>query len=173
MMRLYETTSTVTQNEAATLQRYVHHEIGKIAMRWMLAIFAAMGLLVFYACSREGIQNAVPAVGIVVAAALLMYFLFRISFKAVVAQAHPWGDRAWTHTTWFDEAGVHRLDDDGDEFVYPLKRLRYAYRVDCTILLCTMSQAIIPVNLLYLSGDEQQAFFDLLKMECPKLVALE
>ena len=172
-MRLYETTSTVTPNEAATLQRYVHHEVGKIAMCWMMAIYAAMGLIVFYACSREGIQDAVPAVGVVVVAALLTYFLFRISFKAVVAQAHPWGERSWTHTTWFDEAGVHRLDYDGDEFVYPLKRLRYAYRVDCTILLCTMSQAIIPVNLLYLSEDEQQAFFILIEKGCPKLVALE
>ena len=172
-MRLYETTSTITQNEAATLQRYAHHEIGKITMRWMMAIFAGIGLLVFYACSREDIRDAFPAVGIVAATALLMYFLLRISFKAIVAQAHPWGDRSWTHTTWFDEAGVHRLEDDGDEFVYPLKKLRFAYRVDCTILLCTLSQAVIPVNLLYLSEEERQSFFDLLKKECPKLVALE
>lgn len=172
-MRLYESTSTITQNEAATLQRYAHHVIGKITMRWMLAIYAGMGLLVFYACSREDIQAAIPAVAVVAAAALLTCFLFRISFKAVVAQAHPWGDRSWAHTTWFDEAGVHRLDDDGDEFVYPLKKLRFAYRVDCTVLLCTMSQAVIPVNLLYLSDEERQSFFDLLKRECPKLVALE
>ena len=172
-MRLYESTSAITQNEACTLQRYAHYEVGKIAMRWILAIYAVMGLLVFYACSRKDIATALPAVGIVAAMALLTCFLFHISFKTVVAQAHPWDERSLTYTTWFDKAGVHRLDEDGDEFVYLLKQLRFAYRIDCTILLCTLGQAVIPVNLLYLSEDERQSLFELLKRECPKLVSLE
>lgn len=172
-VRSCESTSVVTQNEACTLQRYAHYEVGKIAMRWVLAIYAGMGLLVFYGCSREDMRAAIPAVAVVAATALLTCLLFRLSFKAIVAQAHPWGDRSFMYTTWISDDSIHRLDEEGDEFVYPLKKMRFAYRAGTRILLCTINQAVIPIDLMQLSETDRRYVFDLLDKKCPKLVALE
>ncbi|MBE5810264.1 MAG: hypothetical protein E7318_04930 [Clostridiales bacterium] len=172
-MRLYETTSTVTQNEIVPLRRYAHTEYGMTlingTMLFLLVLAVIMGVTVY----REDPQEAINCVLLVLALALVFGIFGRILLKYGAKQAHPYSEMSFTHTTWYDGKRFHRLDTDGDEFSWLLRKMRYAWRNGTVVILCTASRALIPVNLLQLSEAERQSFFDLLKSECPKLVALE
>lgn len=172
-MRLYETTSTVTQNEIVPLRRYVHTEYGmKLIngiMIFQMVLMALIGITVY----REEPKEAVTCVVIVLVMALVFGIFGRILLKFGAKEAHPYGDQCYTHTTWYDGKCFHRLDADGDEFSWPLRKVRYAWRIGTVILLCTSSRALIPVNLLLLSETDRRSFFKLLEEECPKLITLE
>ena len=172
-MRSCESTTTITQNDACMLQRYAHQEVGRITNRWMLGIFAVMVAICCFAAYQESDREAIEMAIVFACLMALYYGIFTLCFKHVVAQMHPWGDQTWTHTTWIEDDGIHRLDEDGDEYVYPLRKLRFAYRDGTTLLLATINQAVIPINLMQLSETDRKLVFELLKEKCPKLVALE
>ena len=172
-MRLYETTSTVTQNEIVPVRRYVHVAYGmKIINGTMLSLLALMlmiAVLVYREDSKEGLTCFI----IGLAMALAFGIFGRILLKYGAQQAYPYGDLRYTHTTWYDGKCFHRLDTDGDEFSWPLRKIRYAWRSGPMIILCTTNRALIPVNLLQLPETDRKSLFTLLEEECPKLVALE
>ena len=172
-MRSCESTSVITQNDVCMLQRYVHHEVIRITNRWMTGFLAVLGVSCCYSAFRESLRSGLEVAAIFACIAALNYGIYTICSKHIVAQMHPWGDQTWTYTTWIEDDGIHRLDEDGDEYVYPLRKLRFAYRDGTTLLLATINQAVIPVNLMLLSETDRKYVFELLQMKCPKLVALE
>ena len=172
-MRLYETTSTVTQNEAAPLKRYAHTEYGIRIINRMMLFLLVLAVILGVTVYRENPQEALNCVLIMLVLAAGFAIFGRILLKYASAQSYPPGDLSWTYTTWYDGKCFHRLDDDGDEFAWPLRKIRLAWRSGCVLFLCTSSQAIIPINLLHLSETDHKSLYELLEMECSKLVALE
>ena len=172
-MRSCESTTTVTQNEACKLQRYAHQEVIRITNRWMACFLAVQGVTCCYSAYQESLREGMTVTAVCACLAVLYYVILMLCSKYVVVQMHPWGEQTWTYTTWIEADGVHRLDDDGDEYVYPLRKLRFAYRDGTILLLATINQAVIPVNLMQLPETDRKLVFDLLETRCSKLVALE
>lgn len=172
MMRLYETTSTVTQNEAAPLKRYAHTEYGMRIIKGTM-LFLLLAVILGVTVYREDPQEALNCVLILLVLAAAFAIFGRILLKYGSTQSYPSGDLSWTYTTWYDGKCFRRLDEDGDEFAWPLRKIRLAWRNGSVLFLCTSSQAVIPINLLYLSETERKSLFEMLEAKCPKLVALE
>lgn len=172
-MRLYETTSTVTQNELVPLRRYAHIKYGTKLINGTMLCTLALMLIIGTAVYREEPKEALTCIIIGLVIALAFSIFGRILMKHGAMQTHPYGDMCYTHTTWYDGKRFHRLDADGDESSWPIRKMQYAWRNGTVVILCTTSRALIPVNLLQLSETDRKSFFDLLEEECPKLVALE
>lgn len=172
-MRLYETTSTVTQNEIVPLRRYAHTEYGMRLINGTMLSLLVLMVIIGAAVYREDPKEAVICVVIVLVMAIVFGIFGRILLKHGAKEAHPYGDWCYTHTTWYDGRCFHRLDADGDEFSWPLRKIRYAWRSGTVIILCTTSRALIPVNLLQLSETDRKSFFNMIEERCPRLVALE
>lgn len=171
--RLYETTTTFTQNQAVPIKRYAHAGYGRMVIRGMMLFLLVLAVVLGVTVYREDHQEALTCAIICLVMAVMLGIGGRFILKYGAIQTYLPGDLVFTHTTWYDGKCFHRLDEDGDEFSWPLRRIRYAWRSGYTIFLCTSSATVIPVNLLQLSPTEREAFFELLKTECPKLVALE
>lgn len=172
-MRLYETTSTVTQNECNILKRYAHYLQNMKMMRMMAVTFAVVGL-VFGAVSLQ--HSAFAAVACIVIfgfASIICIPVGSWSSKRVAANFYEDGDDAWTMTTWFDNDGIHRRDEDGDEFAYPLNKLVCAYRADNVLILCAGLQTVLPVNLMQLNETDRKSVFERIETECPKLAMVQ
>lgn len=172
-MRLYETTLTVTQNELVPLRRYVHTEFGMKLINGTMICLLVLMLVIGAAVYREDPKEALTCIIIVLTMALAFGIFGRLLLKYGAKQMHPYSDLYFTHTTWYDGKCFHRLDEDGEEFAWPLRKIRLAWRNEGVLFLCTSSQAVIPINLLHLSETDRRSLFELLKAECPKLVALE
>lgn len=171
-MRLYETTSTVTQNEIVPLRRYTHTEYGMTLINGTMLFLLVLAVIIGLTVYREDPKEAVTCVVIVLVMALAFGIFGRILLKYGGREAYQYGDLCYTHTTWYDGKCFHRLDTDGDDFSWPPRKIRYAWRSGTVIILCTASGALIPVNLLHLSETDRKSFLDLLEEKCPKLVAL-
>ena len=61
------------------------------------------------------------------------------------------------------------MDEDGDEFAYPLNKLVCAYRAGNVLILCAGQQTVLPVNLMQLNETDRKSVFERIKTECPKL----
>lgn len=172
-MKRFESKAVVAQNDAVTLRRYAHHVYAWSLMRAIMIIQLLLGLTVGITLYWERPQEAVTLLCVSVAVILLIAVTARLVIPSAVAQQHPWGGEQLEYISWIEDGCIHRFDDDGDVFVVPLRKLRFAYRNGGMLLLCTLSQAVIPVNLLMLSEVERQDLFVMLKSECPSLTALE
>lgn len=172
-MRLYETTSTVSGRDAAPILRYVNKANLTRLVRGTVLIFivlaAVLGILVY----REDPQEAWFCVIFMLGLALMFGAFGFLVIRFGGGHYASSGDITWTHTTWFDGKCFHRKDDDGDEFSWPLRKIRWAWRNGWMLYLCTSSRALIPVNMLYLSETDRESLLQLLQTKCPGLVAFE
>lgn len=168
-MRLYETTSTVTKNECNIPKRHAHYLQSMKMMRMMAVAFAVIGLVFGVASLQHSVAAAVGCVVMFGLVAGICILVGSWSSKRVAANFYADVDGMWTMTTWFDNDGIHRTDEDGDEFVYPLKRLACASRAGNVLILCTDMQAVLLVNLIQLNETDRKSVFERIKTECPKL----
>ena len=111
-MRLYETTSTVTQNECNIPKRYAHCLQNMKMMRMMAVALAAVGVVFGVAVLRHSVTAAVVCIALFGAAAAVCIPVGAWSAKRVAANFYEDGGASWTMTTWFGEDGIHRVDED-------------------------------------------------------------
>ena len=168
-MRLYETTSTITQNDANIPKRHAHYLQNMKMMRMTALAFAVIGLVFGVASLQHSIFAAVVCIVMFGLVAAICVPVGSWSSKRVAANLYEDGDDAWTMTTWFDNEGIHRMDEDGDEFAYPLNKLVCAYRAGNVLILCAGQQTVLPVNLMHLNETDRKSVFERIKTECPKL----
>lgn len=168
-MRLYETTSTVTQNECNIPKRYAHYLQNMKMMRMMAVAFAVIGVVFGVASLRHSVFAAVVCIAMFGVVAAICVPIGSWVSKRVACNFYEDGDDTWTMTTWFDNDGIHRMDEDGDEFAYPLNKLVCAYRAGNVLILCAGLQTVLPVNLAQLSETDRKSVFERIKTECPKL----
>jgi len=172
-VHLYETTSTITREEAAPILRYANKAYQKRlaygTVNILLLLTMLMGWLVYREDPQEALFCVVFVLGMTAVFGMLCLLLSRFSVNPYTSP----GELSWTHTTWYDGKNFHRLDADGDEFAWPLKKIRWAWRKGWMLLLCTSSRALIPVNLLNLSQTDRESLLELLRTRCHRLIALE
>ena len=171
-MRRYETTSTVMQNECNIPKRYAHYLQNMKMMRMMAVALAAVGVVFGVAGLRHSVAAAVVCIALFGAAAVVCIPVGAWSARRVAANFYEDGGDSWTMTTWFDAEGIHRVDEDGDEFAYPLNKLVCAYRAGDVLLLCAGLQTVLPVNLAQLSETDRESVLNRINAECPKLKML-
>ena len=168
-MRLYETTTTVTQNECNIPKRYAHYLQNMKMMRMMTLAFGVLGVVFGFVSLQHSLLAAVVCVAIFGVAAAVCIPGGAWSSKRVAANFYEDGGDSWTMTTWFDEDGIHRMDEDGDEFAYPLNKLVCAYRSEGVLLFCAGLQTVLPVNLAQLSETDRESVLEQINTGCPKL----
>ena len=168
MMRLYETTSTVTQNECNIPKRYAHYLQNMKIMRMMALIFGVLGIVCAAAAMQHSLLTAIVCLVAFGGAAAICIPVGAWSSKRVAANFYEDGGDSWTMTTWFDNDGIHRMDEDGDEFAYPLNKLVCAYRAEDVLLLCSGLQTVLPVNLAQLSEADRASVLESIGAGCPK-----
>ena len=171
--RMFRTTSVVPMNAAVTLRRYAHHAFAWRIMGLLVLFMVLLGLLSWLTIYRDDPVNALTLNLILLGSMTAGTLLLRAVLPRAIAQKHPWGTESLQYVSWLEDGCIHRLDDDGDMYVIPLRKLRYAWRTEGLLLFCTMAQAVVPVNLLMLSGDEQQALLMILEKGCPQLRILQ
>lgn len=172
-MRLYETTSTVTQNECNIPKRYAHYLQNMKMMRMMAVVFAVMGIVFGIASLQHSVFAAVVCIVMFGMGAAICIPIGSWSSKRVAANIYEDGDASWMMTTWFDNDGIHRADDEGEDDVFPLEKLVCAYRVGNALLLGTKNHSVLPVNLAQLSETDRKSVFERLKTECPRLKMIQ
>lgn len=172
-MRLYETTSTVRQNDAAILQQYAFILRNMKVMLVMSVIFVIMGIVFGIVSMKHNAAAGVLCFGLFAFAAAIMFPIGKLSAKRTAANLYPRGDEAWSMTTWFENDGIHRADDEGEDDVFLLSRLVCGYRAGNVLLLGTNTNSVMPVNLAQLSETDRKSLFDRLKTECPKLKMIQ
>lgn len=168
-MRLYETTSTVTQNECNIPKRYAHYLQNMKMIRLIAVFLIVFGVGIAAGTLKHSIAAAVTSVVFFALAAAVCIPVGSQSSKHVAENYYEDGDGCWTMTTWFDNDGIHRMDEDGDEFAYPLNKLVCAYRAGNVLILCAGLQSVLPVNLMQLNETDRKSVFERIKNECPKL----
>ena len=168
-MRLYETITTVTQNECNIPKRYAHYLQSMKMMRVMAMVFGGLGIVCSVASLQHSLLTAIVCMVTFGAAAVICITVGAWSSKRVAANFYEAGSDSWTMTTWFDEDDIHRVDEDGDEFTYPLNKLVCAYRAGDTLLLCAGMQTVLPVNLVQLSENDRESVLAMINAGCPKL----
>ena len=172
-MRLYETTTTVTQNESNIPKRYAHYLQNFKMMHMMAVMFAVIGIVFGIALLQRSVFAAVVCIAMFGAAAAICVPVGSWSSKRVAANFYADGNDSWTMTTWFDNDGIHRMDEDGDEFAYPLNKMVCAYRTANVLILCAGLQTVLPVNLMQLSETDRESVFEQIKTECPNLKMIQ
>ncbi len=158
-MRSCESTTTFTQNEVVPIKRYAHAGYGRRVIRGMMLFLLVLAVVLGVTVYREDPQEALTCVIICLVMAVMFDIGGHFILKYSAIQTYLPGDLVFTQTTWFDGKCFHRLDEDGDEFSWPLRKIRFAWRSGCTLFLCTSSAAVIPVNLLQLSETDRKSFF--------------
>lgn len=168
-MRQFETTSTVKQNDACIPRQFAHREYGKMAMRWMALILVLIGVIGGLASIGENPLAGLLFMGLMALSALISLPVGAVMLKKAAAQMHPGGDGEWSCVTWFENDGIHRQDEDGEEAIIPLGKLICAYRAGDVLLLCTKTQTVVSINLAQLSETDRKSVFKRIKTDCPKL----
>ena len=168
-MRQYETTATVCQRDACIPKQFSHRLYAMNVAGLMSAVMIAVGVMIGVSSMQDNMTAGLAFMGIMFMVALICIPVTWFTVKKAAAQMHPSGDDEWTCTTWFENDGIHRMDEDADESVYPVKKLVCAYRAGNVLLLCTRAQSIIPVNLVQLSETERKSVFERIRAECPRL----
>ncbi len=168
-MRLYETTAIVKQNDDCIPRQYAHREYGKKTMRWLALLLVLIGVIGGLGSMKENLLAGLLFMGLMALSALISLPVGAVMMKKAAAQMHPGGDGEWSCITWFENDGIHRLDDDGDEVVVPLGKLICAYRAGNVLLLCTKTQTVVAINLAQLSETDRKSVFERIKTDCPKL----
>lgn len=172
-MRLYETTSTVRQDDACILQQHAFIQRNVRMMLIMAVLFVMLGIVSGIACIRQNTAAAVLCFGLFVFAAAIMIPVGKLSAKRMAANMYPDGEGEWRMTTWFENDGIHRADDEGEDDVFPLNKLVCAYRAGNVLLLGTNTNSVLPVNLTQISETDRKSLFEGLKTESPKLKMLQ
>lgn len=172
-MRLYETTSTVRQDDACILQQHALIQRNTKMMLAMTVIFAMMGVM-FGIVSLEHSLNSAALVFVLFSfIAAIMMPVGKLSAKRTAANLYPGGEGEWSMTTWFENDGIHRADDEAEDDVFPLNKLVCAYRAGNVLLLGTSTNSVLPVNLTQISETDRKSLFERLKTECPKLKMIQ
>lgn len=172
-MRLYETTSTVTQDQACIPQQYAHREYSMQVTRWMVLFLVLLGVVIGLAGIRENLTSSLIFMGTMLVIALFTLPVQVVVGKQTAARMYPGGENSWACTTWFGNDGIHRTDEDGDEVVASLSKMRCAYRAGNILILCSKAQVVFPVNLAQLSETDRKSLFERLKSESPKLKMIQ
>lgn len=172
-MRMYETTTTISQNDVCGLQRYAYLQKSKKLYRGVAIFFVLIGLLAGLSCMGNDFMVALVCIAIFCITAVSLLPLGKWSANRFATQYFAGGDEAWTDTTWFTEGSIHRLDDEDGEIAYPLKDIVYGCHKGEVLLLCTRMNTVIPVNWGQLSDTDRESVAKMLEMYCPKLVFLE
>lgn len=172
-MRLYETTSTVRQNDSAILQQYVFILRNMKVMLIMSVIFVIMGIVLGIASLKHNVAAGALCFGLFALVAAIMFPIGKLSAKRTAANMYPRGDGEWSVTTWLENDGIHRADDEGEDDVSPLNKIICGYRAGNVLLLGTNTHSVLPVNLEQLSETDRKSLFDRLKTECPKLKMIQ
>lgn len=172
-MRLYETTSTVRQDDACILQQYAFILRNLKMMLAMSVVIAVIGIVFGIASLKQNVAAGALCFGLFAFAAVIMFPIGKLSAKRTAANLYPGGDDEWRMTTWFENDGIHRADDEGEDDVLPLNKLVCAYRAGNVLLLGTHTHSVLPVNLLQLSETDRKSLFENLKTECPKLKMIQ
>lgn len=172
-MRLYETTSTVRQDDACILQQYAFILRNLKMMLAMSVVIAVIGIVFGIVSLKQNVAAGVLCIGLFAFAAVIMFPIGKLSAKRTAANLYPGGDDEWRMTTWFENDGIHRADDEGEDDVLPLNKLVCAYRAGNVLLLGTNTNSVLPVNLTQISETDRKSLFERLKTECPKLKMLQ
>lgn len=125
-MRLYETTSTVSVCDVAPILRYVNKANLTRLVRGTVLIFIVMAAVLGSLVYREDPKDALFCVFFLLGLALLFGAFDFLVIRFGGGHFALTGDITWTHTNWFDGKCFHRMDDDGDEFSWPLRKIRGA-----------------------------------------------
>ena len=168
-MHLYETTSTVRQDDAAILQQYAFILRNMKMMLVMSVILVLIGVVFGFVSLKHNATAGALCFGLFAFAALIMFPIGKLSAKRTAANMYPDGEGEWRMTTWFENDGIHRTDDEGDEDVFPVSRLVCGYRAGNVLLLCAKSGSVLPINLEQLSETDRKSVFDRIKTECPTM----
>ncbi len=168
-MHQYETTSTVKQSDACIPKQFAHRLYAMNVAGLMMGFIMILGVVIGVAGMQENMVSGLLFMGIMAIAAVSVVLITSVTAKKAAAQMHPSGDDEWMCTTWFEQDGVHRMDDEEDESVFLVKKLVCAYRAGNVLLLCTKGQSIIPVNLAQLSETDRKSVFERIKTECPRM----
>lgn len=172
-MRMYETTTTVSQNDVCDLQQYAYLQKSKKMYRGVAIFFILFGLLAGLSCMRNDFMVALVCIAIFCITAVSLIPLGKWSAKRFAVQYFAGGDATWTVTTWFTEGSIHRLDEEDGDIVYPLKDIVYGCRKGEVLLICTKMNTVIPVNLEQLSDTDYKSVMKMMKVCCPKLSVTE
>lgn len=172
-MRLYETSSTVKQNDACIPQQYAQVSRTMKMMRVMSVVFLVLGVGLCAVSWKQSIPAAILCLVMFGFVATIMIPVGKASARRVAANLHPGGEGTWQAITWFENDGIHSADEDGEDDVYPLSTLVCAYRADNVLLLCTKGQSVLPINLVQLSETDRKSVIERLKTECPSLKLIQ
>lgn len=169
-MRMYETTSVLRQDDACIPQQYAYRLQYMKTSRITAIALTIVGVVIGLASIRENLLAGLLFMGLMALVSLICIPVGEANAKKLAANMHPGGDGEWQSTTWFENDGIHRLDDeDDDEVVYPLSKLTCAYRAGNVLIFCTGNQAVVPVNLAQLTETDRKSVLECIKSECPKL----
>lgn len=172
-MHQFETTSTYSRNDSNIPKRHAHYLQNMKTMRITAVMCVVMGVAFGAAALRYSVVAAVICFAAFGFVASICIPVGSWSSRRVAANFYEDGDDLWTNTTWFENDGIHRIDDEADEDVFPLNKLVCAYRAGDVLLLCSATQSVIPVNLAQLSETDRKSVFQMLKTGCPKLKAIQ
>lgn len=172
-MRLYETTSTVRQGDACILQQYAFILRNMKMMLVMSVIHVLIGVVLGLVSLKHNAAAGALCFGLFAFAAAIMFPIGKLSAKRTAANMYPDGAGEWRMTTWFENDGIHRADDEGEDDVFPLNKLVCAYRAGNVLLLGTNTNSVLPVDLTQISETDRKSLFDRLKTEAPKLKMLQ
>lgn len=168
-MRQFETTSTIKQSDACIPKQFAHRLYAMNVAGLLSAFLIAIGVMIGVGSMQDHPEAGWAFMAIMVLAAAICIPVTSMTVKKAAAQMHPTGDGVWTNTTWFENDGIHRTDEDGDEVVFHVNKLVCAYRAGHVLLLCTRTQSLVPVNLAQLTETERKSVFVRIKTECPRL----
>lgn len=172
-MRLYETTSTVRQDDTCILQQYSFILRNMKMMLGMSVILAIVGIVFGIASMKQNVAAGILCIGLFAFVAVIMFPIGKLSAKRTAANMYPGGDGEWSVTTWFENDGIHRADDEGEDDVFPLNKIVCGFRVGNVLLLGMSTHSVVPVNLAQLSETDRKSLFERLKTECPKLKMIQ